>query len=89
MKKIGLFKTKVGCIHRITGDSFELQRKYKGKVKINVLSEKGCYEFVGEIGSIAWFEEECNVEVYVEEIQDLDKYEFKLERTTIEDIRIG
>ena len=88
MKKIGLFETRVGYIHKITGDSFELQRKYKGKVKINVLSEKGSYEFVGEIGAIAWFEEECNVEVYVEEIQDLDKYEFKLERTIIEDIKL-
>ncbi len=80
MKYIGEFKIKKGYTYYIKGDSFELRRKYKGLLKLKVTDKKGSFQFISH-EYLRWFgQSKGTVKIYVEEIENLDKYEFMIEK---------
>ena len=89
MKKIAEFTTTPAAIHRVWGDSFELRQKFSGEMKLKVFNEYGQSFIIcspkksrylpNEVQVYSHKGQNLRVEVYVEEVEDLDKYEFNLE----------
>ena len=88
MRKISEFTTTHGALHKVWGDSFELRRKFDGEMKLKVFNEEGQYFFIFSVKNLTYScrevhvyghdRETLTVEVYAEEVKDLDKYEFNL-----------
>lgn len=98
MKKIAEFTTITPeAIHKVSGYSFELGHNFSGEMKLKVFIEErqGFVIFsprqsLRTGNQIQVYQDKYNnlrVEVYVEEVEDLDKYEFTLEVSTYKKLK--